>query len=53
MLAAEKGHTDCVEFLLQNGAQLDMEDEAGDTALHLASHSSTVKLLQTATDKGE
>ena len=56
MWAAGKGHTDCVEYLLQNGAQVDLKDWDGKTALKLASqqgHDSTVKLLRTAADKGE
>ncbi len=59
MIAAENrhpGHTDCVEYLLQNGAQLDLKNWRGNTALKIASqgrNDSTVKLLQTAADKGE
>ena len=56
MHAAEKGHMNCVKYLLQNGAQLDLKDKWGRTALKLASkkkHDSIVKLLQTAADKGE
>ena len=49
MWAAGEGHTDCVEYLLQNGAQLDLKDNDGKTALRLASqkgHDSIVKLLK-------
>ena len=56
MVAAENGHTDCVEYLLQNGAQLYLEDYNGMTAFDLASrrgHGSTVKLLQTAAHKAK
>ena len=62
MRAAVEGHTDCVEYLIQNGAQLDLKEISGlfgimfgKTALQLASeegHDSTVKLLQAATPKG-
>ena len=54
--AAVEGHTDCVEYLIQIGAQLHLKDKDSNTALHLASqkgHSSTVKLIETAADKGE
>ncbi len=55
MYAADKGHTDCVEYLLQNGAQL-LADFNHMTAFDLASrrgHGSTVKLLQTAAHKAK
>ena len=65
--AAEVGHPDCVEYLLKNGAQVDLKDEWGSKSLdrhesvllqafNLASlrgHGSTVELLQTAVDKAK
>ncbi|XP_064610755.1 E3 ubiquitin-protein ligase MIB2-like [Liolophura sinensis] len=35
MLSVIKGHTDIIEFLVTKGADLNVEDEDGDTCLHL------------------
>ncbi len=52
MWAAERGHTDCVKFLLQNGAQLYLNNDDYRTALDLASEKGH-DLIQTAINKGE
>ncbi|CAM9223999.1 unnamed protein product [Discosporangium mesarthrocarpum] len=38
LLAAEKGHDECVEFLLEKGADIRARDEHQYTALHLAAY---------------
>ena len=45
-----------MKYLIQKGDRVDLKDWTGKTALELASenrHDSTVKLLQTAAEKGE
>ena len=48
MLAAEGGHLEVVQFLIGSGADLDLQDHWGRTALMLASkwrHKEVVRLL--------
>lgn len=51
MIAAERGFTPCVQFLLSVGAKASRKDAAGNTALHYAeknSHSACSALLRPA-----
>ena len=48
MIASQNGHTETVALLLQNGAQIDMQDNNGWFSLMFASrngHTETVALL--------
>ncbi len=53
MYAAMRGHTDCVEYLLQNGAQLDLKDRDGKTALHLAADGGHLEVIKKLVEKGQ
>uniref|UniRef100_A0A1I8BJ82 Non-specific serine/threonine protein kinase n=1 Tax=Meloidogyne hapla TaxID=6305 RepID=A0A1I8BJ82_MELHA len=35
-IAAIRGHLECLESLLENGAQVDLQNQSGQTALHMA-----------------
>ncbi len=50
--AAGKGHTDCVEYLLQNGAQLDLKDQSGESALHMAALGGHLEVMKRLVDGG-
>ena len=48
MLAVQKGDMDIAHLLIQNGAFVDISDEAGQTALHIAvlgNHPSLIEIL--------
>ena len=46
MMAALEGNTAIGDELLQRGAQLDMQNKFGDTALSLAAHSGHVGFVE-------
>ena len=47
VLQASNGHEECVELLLQNGADVTARDIRGRTALHMAAMCGHVTLLGT------
>ncbi len=53
MWAAKEGHIDCVEFLIQNGAQLDLKDEHGWTALHHATYGGHLEVMKRLVEAGQ
>ncbi len=53
MWAAEGGHTDCVEYLIQNGAQLDLMDFKGRAAFHLAAEGGHLEVMKRLVEAGQ
>ncbi len=53
MYAAMSGHTDCVQYLLQNGAHLDLVDRDGKTALHLAADRGQLEVIKRLVGGGQ
>ena len=53
MWAAKMGRTDCVKYLIQNGAQLDLKDDDGDTALHLAAYWGHLEVMKRLLEAGQ
>ena len=53
MWAARKGHKDCVQYLMQNGAQLDLKDEYGWTALHRAANGGHLEVMKRLVEAGQ
>ena len=56
MKAAEKGHTEIVRLLLEKGADVNIEDVFGLTALQMVkfgSHTDIVQMLESATQKAD
>ncbi len=53
MWAAGNGHTDCVEYLIQNGAKLDLKDEDGWTALHYAALGGHLEVMKKLVEGGQ
>jgi len=50
--AATYGHTSCVEFLLDSGADLGVQDNSGQTALHLAAHGGHLNVVELLLQRG-
>lgn len=50
--AATRGHLECVQSLLENGAPIDAQDQAGQTALHLALRRSHLDIALLLVTKG-
>ena len=51
MIAAESGHSEAIQVLLETGAAVDLASSMGSTALHLAafkSHEAVVRVLLAA-----
>jgi ankyrin repeat protein len=46
MLAAAGGFQNVVEYLLNNGAKLDLKDNAGKTAFHYATKNSKINMAK-------
>ena len=53
MCAAVWGHTDCVEYLIQKGAQLDLEEKNNQTALHYAAMGGRLEVMKRLVDAGQ
>ena len=47
MLGRCDGHENVVTFLIEHGADLDLQDKDGDTALHYAASSSLPEIVKT------
>lgn len=52
MEAASQGHKESVDFLLQQGAAVNLQDRAGQTALHLAALSGHVECVDSLLEAG-
>ena len=52
MLASHDGHVNAVTFLIKHGADVDLQDKDGDTALHYAASSSLPEIVETLLNLG-
>ncbi len=52
MFASWSGHTDLAQFLVDNGADVDMKDSMGRTALMIASNNGYLEIVKILVEKG-
>ena len=52
MVASLNGHPDIVNILAENGAELDLTNDSGASALMLASQNNDMKIVKMLLDKG-
>eukprot|EP00757_Euglenozoa_sp_SAG-D1_P000752 gene752-12047_t len=50
--ASQKGHTKCLELLLDRGANVDQPNIDGVTPLYIASHNGHIKCMELLLDRG-
>jgi len=45
-MASQEGHIDCVQLLLESGAEVDTRNDKGATPLHLAARNGHIEVVQ-------